>query len=684
LSVDSLGVASEIDAVALVGEHNGSFGRHDKALFLLNFENASDLGEDVSGNDRDGVASAVTQTASLDGWMNVATFIPANDSGIDMSAHLADFSASPSLSFSGWVRVNSAADIQSVISASDETQASRDLILFIESGSLLFQIRDSSNIFRISAEDVIVADSWYHVAFSSGPSGAKLWLNATSVGTNASTASIASIVTNRCQIGYNVDDNGSGVPRRQYEFDGFMKDLLLSTVELNQSTVSDIYVNDIYSYEVIHLPGQSNQIGRADIVAGVDDDYSVVGGKVFQWGYNAQARAAAVNPLDHVNEQAGDMGHWMAMCNALVPLLAYKQAIMLTPCAQGGTGFATNNWNPGDSLYENALTRMNQSMGYHAWSNLRAIHWIQGETDADNNATAGYQAALEAMYDDLDGRADGFSVEVPFIAVTILGSTVPANVPLINAALAAFVADGPERYLVDATDLTLFDSFHYDAASLREIGARSAAILSELSESDLLVVEGAQVSIGAEAVSLVQSNILDVGDVLAQATVDAVALSVAATISVTDIDIAVALDNVALIVSSAELLSVESVDVAISAEAIALIQAHILALGDLLVGASADGVVLAPNSAIVVAGSSLSVSVDSVVLNQSGLLVVDNASLAISAESPVLIQQNALAVNDSRLSIFMDSLTIGGGVFVTESALGMIIRDFQYVLLVEG
>lgn len=455
----------------------GHFGKHDKAVFFLNFENGADLGADVSGFARNGIASAVTQTATLGTKTNVATFNAANDSGIDLTSHLATFSASPSLSFSGWFRVESTAGIQTIFSASDDTQGSRNIIVFTQSGALTFHVRDNTHLFQITASGVVTANTWYHVAFSSGPSGAKLWLNKTQIGSNASTASIGSIALNRCQVGYNVDDDGAGNPRRELEFTGSMKDLLLSTAELNQSTVSDIYDNDIYSYEVLHLLGQSNQIGRADIVPGIDDDYSIVSGKVFQWGYNAQARLAATNPLDFVNEFAGDMGQWRTMCNDLVPLLAYKQAIMLTPGAEGGTGFSSDDWNPGDTLYENVLTRMNQSVNYHKWSNVRCVHWMHGGTDATDGATATYQASLEAMYDDLTARATGFSVNVPFVAVN--NSAVTANRILINAALAAFVADGPERYLVNATDLTTTDGVHYDAPSQRTIGTRSATVIIE-------------------------------------------------------------------------------------------------------------------------------------------------------------------------------------------------------------
>ena len=444
------------------------------------------MGADASGYARNGIATAVSQVASVAGKNNVASFVPANDSGINLTTLLPSISASTSASVSAWIYLNSiggAGAPRCIWSASDNTVASRELIFFVEAAKLKAQVRNNTTAtWVLTSTADLVANTWYHVAMTSGVGGAQIWINAVSQGTNASTSTIANIVTNRMQIGYNVD-NASGGAGREFEFDGYMKDVIVSGTAINAATVSDIYSNDLYGYECIPLLGQSNQIGRPSIISDTDDDYSTVSGKVFQWGYNANARAAATNPLDHVNESAGDMGHWLAMCNALVPELAYKQGIMLVPAAQGGTSFALNNWNPGDTLYEAALTRINNAMAYHKYSNMRMVHWFQGESDADNGNT-GYQADLQAMYDDLDGRATGFSSAVPFVAAEIKGSTIPANVAVINSALAAFVAAGSERYLIETGDLSLFDQFHFDAPSLRIVGARSAAVLVDIDPPD--------------------------------------------------------------------------------------------------------------------------------------------------------------------------------------------------------
>lgn len=455
-----------------------TLGKHDKALTFLNFENGANLGADASGFSRNGVASAVTQVASLDGKTNVASFVPANDSGIDLTTLLPSISASTSVSVSAWIRLNSVGTgVRCIWSASDNTVASREIIFFTEAAKLKAQVRNNTTAtwVIISTADLVI-NTWYHVAMTSGVGGAQIWINGVSQGTNASTVTIADIVTNRMQIGYNVD-NASGGAGREFEFDGYMKDIIVSGTAINAATVSDIYTNDIYSYFVIPQKFQSNMIGRDSIVPGIDDDYSIVAGKVFQWGYNANARLAATNPLDHVNESAGDMGSWLAMCNELVPLLAYKQAIMLVPAAQGGTGFITNNWNPGDALYEAALSRDISALNSHTLSSIGAITLIGGETDADNGNT-NFQADVQAMYDDLVNRLPGFSSSIPFIAAEIKGSTIPANVAVINAAWAAFVAAGSGRYLIETGDLTLFDQFHFNAASTRTIGERMAAVLT--------------------------------------------------------------------------------------------------------------------------------------------------------------------------------------------------------------
>lgn len=453
------------------------FSRHDKAIAFYNFENNSNLGADVSGYKRHGAASGVSYVESLAGKSKVAYFDASQNGGIDLTEHLPLFKESESFSFSAWIYANSIDSVQrTVFSLSNDGYESRDFrIMVTNTGRIWVRIRQGATIYANRfADNVLTANTWHLVSASTGPSGLRIWVDGVLVTSDATTASVSAVDFNRAQLGYNVNSSGKNVP-----FDGYMKDVFMSMTELTTSTVLEIYNRDIYGYEVIHLMGQSNQVGTPSIEPGIDDDYSIVAGKVFQWGWNTRAVTPAQNTLEHALKQDGDMGQWLEMCNKLVPRLAYKRGILLTPVARGATRFYDpGDWNPGDAHYEDALVRMNESYNRHAFSKLSCCHWMQGESDAFASGVAIYQERLQAMYDNMITRCDGFSAEVPFICVTINGSSTPSQVGPLNQKLAAFVAAGPSRYLVNSTDLEMgADPLHYTAASLRIIGRRSAAVL---------------------------------------------------------------------------------------------------------------------------------------------------------------------------------------------------------------
>lgn len=203
-----------------------------------------------------------------------------------------------------------------------------------------------------------------------------------------------------------------------------------------------------------------------------------------------------------------------------------------------------------------------------------------------------------------------------------------------------------------------------------------------LSQAGVLAIAALDVGLSVDAVSLLQANVISVAGMDLAIEADAVALTQANILSVADAAFGLVMGSVAL--STADFLVVNELSLAGAIDAVALVQANVLVVADMALQSASDSIVLALNSVLSVADLGAAIALDSVVLDQSSVLVISGIDLGISAESPALLQQNALSVNDARLSILMDSLTIGGGVFVTESALGMIVRDFQYVLLVEG
>jgi len=227
-------------------------------------------------------------------------------------------------------------------------------------------------------------------------------------------------------------------------------------------------------YDVYLLIGQSNMVGRATIRPGIDDDYTLFAGSAFQFGYNSQTVTAATNPLDQVDESAGDTGLWKGFCESIIDDLAAGRDILFVPAAEGGTGFSGNEWNPDDPNYDGAQARLASAMAEGSGTNrLKGVLWHQGESDT--GATGTYQASLQAMYDSMVSEFSGMDANTAFVvgAINASGSSEIA----INAASLNFAnANTPTKY-VDLTDLVWFDGVHMDALSLETAGNRYAGEL---------------------------------------------------------------------------------------------------------------------------------------------------------------------------------------------------------------
>lgn len=229
---------------------------------------------------------------------------------------------------------------------------------------------------------------------------------------------------------------------------------------------------DIYPFVKV----QSNGIGRASIRPGIDDDYSAVSGRVFQYGYNAQQVMPATNPLDHVNENPGQMGLWLEFVKLLVPLLTGQRKILLVPCGQGGTSFAGGFWNPGNSLDNNAKARVASALALPGGTNrICAVLTILGESDADAGSAAAslFQSRYQTAYNDYVANVPGFSASIPWIMGTI--NPAKPNAATINNALFNLAATNGAMQCIDCRDLSFLDNDHYDAPSLATIGQRFAA-----------------------------------------------------------------------------------------------------------------------------------------------------------------------------------------------------------------
>jgi len=238
---------------------------------------------------------------------------------------------------------------------------------------------------------------------------------------------------------------------------------------------------------VFLLAGQSNMIGRA----GFDGGAAYPAGTL-QWT-QAGALAPAASPLDHVDEDPGDMGLALQFAiekGALPPLI-------LVPAARSSTGFSDNRWNPGDDnrwnpgddLYAAAVSRTNAVMAANPSFTFGGILWHQGEKDSQaSGPAAAYQAKLDAMLTAMRGDITAATATTPIVLGRLLPAVFAKSGYAFAGSVDAVIADTPNRVpftaVASAAGLTSgtgtgapADDLHFDAPSLRTLGTRYAAAL---------------------------------------------------------------------------------------------------------------------------------------------------------------------------------------------------------------
>jgi hypothetical protein len=228
---------------------------------------------------------------------------------------------------------------------------------------------------------------------------------------------------------------------------------------------------------VFLLAGQSNMVGRPAFDGGTGyPSGSLQYPKATGYPtYTDTSTIAASPPLGHWDAQAGDMG--LALQFTIDYVTNTGNTVVLIPAARGGTGFGTNNWNPGDVEYNHAVNATNALMTANSGWVFKGILWHQGENDSGNEAA--YAVALYKMIQQMREDINEATQSTPFItgellpggnATTVSNTAVISNTPTYNYFSAK----------VSATSLTSYDNLHFDAASLRTFGARYEAVFSSL------------------------------------------------------------------------------------------------------------------------------------------------------------------------------------------------------------
>jgi len=227
---------------------------------------------------------------------------------------------------------------------------------------------------------------------------------------------------------------------------------------------------------VLGIAGQSNAVGRASIETGIDEVYTGVGDSK-QFGWETQQITNPVNPLDHADENPGDMGFHLSMLNDLITSAIYQAPILLVPTAKGGSSFSGNHWNKGEFYYEACVARINAAMGTAGGNRLEAFIWYQGESDLGH---ASYLSELTQMRQDMIADIPSMTNETPWIVVKIKIDPMTAQADAVNSDLSTFVASLPNGSVIETSDLTNQDALHIDAPSLRSVGHRVATALQGL------------------------------------------------------------------------------------------------------------------------------------------------------------------------------------------------------------
>lgn len=500
VNYNSITDVNTLSWVTGVSIDTGMTFNHNKAVAFYSFEDGSSIGKDVSGSSRDAAVTNVT-TSGITG----AKFAEFNgtDSRLDLTSHLGEFTPLTSMGFAANIKLNNTSGVQTLFSISDSTVGSSNLSLFVLNGTLFLQARlNNSGLFTSSAASLsagtLTAGVEYHIAFSIGANGTTIWVDGVSKNTDAVVITPASISNaDSILLGANKDSNGF-----EWELDGALKDVYISNVGINGNTVSNMINNDTYGFVEIGLLGQSNMVGRADIRVGIDDNYSTVNGKVFQFGHGNQTLTNAVNPLDHNQSETGtkadNMGLWLTLCNELVGILPYKRKILLIPVATGSTGFVNSGANPAGwvspsgAQYADAVSRMVSARSQSTLSNLDLVCWWQGEYDAGNGGVASYETNLSTMVSAFiaEGSLD-WTAQTPFVSFgigTLINST---NSAAVNTALSSYAGTSADRHFIDTSSLGLStDNVHYTAASYAAAGVLVAEQVYGLTVVPVLDTDG--------------------------------------------------------------------------------------------------------------------------------------------------------------------------------------------------
>lgn len=230
---------------------------------------------------------------------------------------------------------------------------------------------------------------------------------------------------------------------------------------------------------VFVVAGQSNSAGRA-----ADDGADFPAG-VFEWRSDATWGAIG-SRLSHGPNEPEAIARPLAGANFsfarsfATSYLAENPGVTLRliGAGRGGTGFADNEWNPGDPIYAQAVTRVNAALAAApAGSVLKGILWHQGEADAKTPAArAAYASALNTFVTAFRSDITWATASTPIVlGGHFTNVTGTYDTSTIQNAVQAMPNTLPFTGYADPSspvEATLADGLHLDAASTTRFGAQ--------------------------------------------------------------------------------------------------------------------------------------------------------------------------------------------------------------------
>lgn len=157
--------------------------------------------------------------------------------------------------------------------------------------------------------------------------------------------------------------------------------------------------------------------------------------------------------------------------------------VIFIPCAYGGSGFANNYWNKGDTitvngvqtpgLYQQMVEKANAFFDAYPDVELAGFLWHQGEADAGSLANINnYADSFTTMLQHARNDIHAMTADTPVIIGAILETSAQPNAAAFNSELASIAAnDSSITYVADLATLgAFFDGIHFNRDGYNAMG----------------------------------------------------------------------------------------------------------------------------------------------------------------------------------------------------------------------